>query len=154
MELRDKAERLDRHALVLAIWLPLGLVAVLLLRLGLGGGGAGWILGGFGAIVFAFAAHLVVNAALGRDFTMGERMLGLVLFAVALLAFGLALVVVEGFAARFLAPFALGFGGLAMAILLYMVTRHGARGAFEGFDVIRRGKQRPAARLPHRGGRR
>ena len=153
MDPREKADRLDRHALVTAVWLPLGLVALILFRLGTDEG-AGWLLGGFGALLAGFLGHVVLNAALGTDFTRGEVALGLALFLGALLACGLALLLVDGFADRFFLPLALGFGGLAAAVILYMVTRYGARGAFQGFDVVRDNNLRAASRLPHRGGRR
>lgn len=153
MDPREKADRLDRHALVMAVWLPLGLVALVLFRLGTGQD-ASWVLGGFGALLLGFLGHVIVNAVLGTDFTPGEVALGLVLFLAALLACGFALLLVEGFAERLFLPLALGFGGLAAAVVLYMVTRYGARGAFEGFDVVRDNNLRTASRLPHRGGRR
>ena len=153
MEPRETVDRLDRHALVMAVWLPLGLVALVMFRLGTDQG-AGWMLGGFGALLLGFGGHVIVNAALGTDFTPGEVALGLALFLLALLACGLGMLLVDGFAERFFLPLALGFGGLATAVVLYMVTRYGARGAFEGFDVIRDNNRREASRLPHRGGRR
>ena len=153
MEPRDKADRLDRHALVMAVWLPLGLAALVLFRLGTDEG-AGWMLGGFGALLLGFLGHVVVNAALGTDFTPGEVALGLALFLGALLGCGLALLLVDGFAERLFLPLSLGFGGLAAAAVLYMVTRYGARGAFEGFDVVRDNNPRATSRLSHRGGRR
>lgn len=157
MDGREGADRLDRHALVLAVWLPLGLVALTLFRLGLadaGGWGLAWTLGGFGALLLAFAAHVVVNAATGTDFSRGEVATGLALYAGALAGTGLAALLPGGFAERQLGPVALGLGALAAAAVLYMVTRYGARGAFEGFDAIRDNNPRPASRLPHRGGRR
>lgn len=153
MEPREKADRLDRHALVMAIWLPLGFVALILFRLGTDDDTA-WVLGGFGALLLGFLGHVVVNTALKTDFTPGEVALGLVLFLVTLVVCGLTLLLVDEVAERLFLPLALGFGGLAAAVILYMVTRYGARGAFEGFDVIRDNNLRAASRLPHRGRRR
>lgn len=154
MEPREKVIRLDRHALVMAVWLPLGLVALILFRVGAGEAGTVWLLGGFGALLLAFVLHVVANAALGTDFTPGEVALGLVLFLVAALGVGLMLLIAEDVAERLLLPVVLGLGTLLAAAVLYMVTRYGARGAFERFDVIRSNNPRPASQLPHRGGRR
>lgn len=150
----DANSRLDRHALVLAVWLAAGFVAAALFHYGFAGGGAWWVLGGFGAFLAGFAGHVVANAVLGTDFTAREVALGLVLLALGLLADGLSVLAVEGFAARFFLPVTAGLAGLVAAVAFYMLTRYGVRSAFEKFDVIRDFNPRPASRLPHRGGRR
>jgi len=150
----DANARLDRHALVMAIWLPAGLIAVTLFHYGFTQGGAWWMLGAFGAVLGGFVAHVVANAALGTDFTARELALCLVIFALALLALGLAVFLVDGFAARFFLPVAGGLVVLVGAVVFYMLTRYGVRRAFEKFDVIRDFNPRTSSRLPHRGGRR
>jgi hypothetical protein len=150
----DGVERLDRHALVTAIWLPAGLVAMALLRYGLGAGGPVWVLAGFAAILAGFGAHVIVNVVLGSEFTAREVALGLVLYGCGVLAVGLAVLMVDGFAARYFLAVAGGLALLAVAAVLYMVTRFGARRAFESFDVIREFSSRRTTRVARVGGRR
>lgn len=150
-----RTERLDRHVLVMAIWLPLGFVATALLHTGLTGGGAWWIAAGFAAIIAAFAGHVIANAVLGTSFTYGETALGAVAYAVALLAFlGTLVLAPAPVVESILLPVALGLAALLAAVILYLIIAFGARGAFERFDVIRDNNLRAASRLPHRGGRR
>lgn len=146
-------DRLDRHALVLAIWLAAGFVALVLLQRGFGAGGVPWLAGGFGALLAGFAGHVIVNAVLGTGFTRREVGLGMVVYLAGWLALVLAILLVNGFAARFLLPVAGGMIVLAVAVVFTLVTRFGARGAFAAFDVIRDTNPRRANRLPRRGGR-
>jgi hypothetical protein len=150
----DRIEHLDRHALVMAIWLPMGIVAAALMHYALGAGGPMWALAAFGAVLVAFAGHVIVNVVLGTDFSPREVAVGLVLYGCAVLAVALAVVVVDGFAARFFLVMAGGLALLAVAVVLYMVTRFGVRRAFEGFDVIRQFNPRLASRLPRQRRRR
>lgn len=148
-------DRLDRHALVMAIWTPSAFVAATLLHKGLMSGGDWWIFAGFAAIIAAFAAHIVANAVLGTGFTAGERALGIVAFAAALLS--LLLTVLVGPAelgARIFLPVGIGLMSLVVAVVAYLVIAFGARAAFEQFDVIRDNNPRRTSRLRHRGGRR
>lgn len=154
MEPSEKLDQLDRHAFIMAVWLPLGLVALVLFRLGLGEGGWPWLVGGFAAILVAFVAHVTVNAALGTDFSRGEVALGLVLFLAAVLSGGLALLVADDLDAGRFWTIAGGLAALAAAAILSMLIRYGTRGAFESFDAMRQSNPRPASRLTHRGGRR
>ena len=144
-------DRLERHALVMALWLPMGFVALWLFHYGFGAGGAWWIGAGFGTVVVGFVAHVMVNAVLGTGFSGREIALGLVLFGLAVIALILAVLFDPAFAARFLLPVALGLIGLAAAVVFYMVTRFGTRGAFQRFDIIRDNRPRRTARLPQRG---
>jgi hypothetical protein len=128
---------LDRHALVMTIWLTLGFAAAVLFHMGLTWGRPAVILAAFGVLVAAFLGHVIVNAALGSRFTTPELALGLVLYASSLLAFGLAILLSPGFAARAFLPVSGGFGLVLLAVVSYMVTHFGLRRAFEGFDVIR-----------------
>ena len=150
----DEAEdRLDRHALVIAVWLAAGAVAAVTFRLGLSGAGMVWLAGGFAALLAGFAGHVIVNAVLGTSFTPREVALALVLALAALLALVLATLAVDGFAQAYFLPLASGAAVLVAAAVFYLVTRHGPRRAFEVFDVIRDNNPRAASRLPHRGGR-
>ena len=138
--------KLDRHALVMAIWLPFGLVAASLMHFGFGTGGPVWVLMGFGAVLLAFAGHVIVNVVLESEFQPREVALGLVLYAMAILALVLAVLTVDGFAAVYFLPLASGLAMLALAVVFYMVTRFGVRPAFEKFDVIRDFKAKGSAR--------
>lgn len=154
MQPEDAQDRLDRHALVLAVWLPAGFAALGLLAHGFAGGGAWWVAGGFAALIAGFAAHVLVNTVLGTWFGPREVALGLVITALGLVASVLAVLAVEGFAARFFLPLAGGFAALVAVVVFTMLTRSGARGAFAQFDIVRDNNPRAASRLPHRGGRR
>ncbi|MDR0807732.1 MAG: hypothetical protein LBE86_01145 [Gemmobacter sp.] len=149
----DAESRLERHALVVAVWLAAGAVAALLLLPGLGGAGIAWLAGGFAALLAGFAGHVLVNAILGTSFTPREVALALVLSLAALLALVLATLAVDGFARTLFLPLLAGAAALAAAVVFYLVTRHGPRRAFEVFDVIRDNNPRAASQLPHRGGR-
>lgn len=150
----EPADRLDRHALVIAVWLAAGCVALVAFRLGFGAGGPVWLAGAFGAILAGFCAHLIVNAVTGTGFTPREVALALVLALAGVLAVVLAVLTVDGFAARFFLPLAGGAAVLVAAVVFALVTRHGPRRAFALFDVARDNNPRAANRLPHRGGRR
>ena len=134
---RTTIQALDRHALVMAVWLPAGLVAAALFHYGLGRGGPAFMLAGFGAILAAFAGHVIVNVLHGTNFTARELALGLVLYAAALVAFGVATLLRPGFAARAFVPMSAGLILIFASVVFTMVTRSGVRGAFESFDVIR-----------------
>ena len=153
MQAEDAEARLDRHALVIAVWLAAGAVAALLFRLGLAGAGTWWLAGGFAALLAGFAGHVIVNAVLGTTFSPREVALALVLALVGLLALVLAALAVEGFAETYFLPLVGGAALLVTVAVFYLVTRHGPRRAFEVFDVIRDNNPRAASRLPHRGGR-
>lgn len=149
----DSAARLDRHGLVMAVWIPAGFVALALFHYGFGGGGPLWIAAGFGAILAGFAAHVVVNAVLHTGFTAPEVALALVLFLAGVLAFVMATLFAPGFAER---NFLIVVGGMAVlvaTVIFYMVTRAGARGAFEFFDIIRDNNPKRSSQLRDRRGR-
>jgi hypothetical protein len=131
-------DAVDRHALVLAIWLGFGLVAVALVELGLSLGS--WMVagGGFAAVVAAFIAHVIVNAVHRTLFTAKEVALGLVIYVAALLGFVFAALISARFRDGFFLPGSLGFIAVLAAVVFYMITQFGLRRAFESFDVIRR----------------
>ena len=147
----EASDRLDRHALVLAVWLPAGFVALGLLHYGFGAGGPWWVAAGFAALLAGFAAHVIVNALLGTTFTLGEAGLGMVIYATAIVGLVLAVLLVDRFAARFFLPVAGGMITLLLAAVFYMLTRFGIRDAFGKFDIIRDNNPRRASRLTQRG---
>ncbi len=74
MSSEDEAmARLDRHALVLAVWLPAGFVALGLLHHGFGVGGAWWVAAGFAALLFLPVACGMIALLLAAVFYMLTR---------------------------------------------------------------------------------
>jgi hypothetical protein len=137
MSARD-LDALDRHALVMAVWLPLALAAAALFHYGLGAGGWPFIAAAFAVVIAAFAGHVVVNVAFGTLFTAKEVALGLLLYGAGLVAFGFAVLLSPSFRNESALPVSLGFLGTAVAVIFTMITWLGVRGAFDSFDVIRR----------------
>lgn len=133
-------EALDRHALVMAIWLPFVMVAATAFHYGFGPGGWRFVVGGFAVLMAAFGAHVLVNVKLGTRFTAGELALGLVVYCTSVLAFGFATLLSPGFRSEFALPVSLGLLGTAAAVIVTMILWLGLRGAFNSFDVIRRFK--------------
>lgn len=133
-------DALDRHALVMAVWLPLILVAMTAFHYGLSAGKLPFIGAGFAILIAAFAGHVIVNVTLGTRFTVREVALGLVVYCTGVLAFGFAMLLSPIFRSEFALPVSLGLLGTAAAIIITMILWLGLRGAFESFDVIRRFK--------------
>ncbi len=146
-------DALDRHALVSAVWLPPGFVALGLFHYGFASGGPWWVLAGFAAVLAGYAAHVIVNAVLSTAFSRYEVALALVVYAASGLALVMAVLLQPGFAAKFFLPVAGGMAGLAAAVVFYMVTTSGARAAFGQFDIIRNNNPGRASGLSNRGGR-
>ncbi len=128
-----ETDALDRHGLVLAVWLPAGLVAATLLHYGFGTGGAPFILAGFVAIILGFLGHIIVNTVYDTGFTQAELALGLVVYAMGLVVFGLAML---GGLTDFV-PVSIGFGAVFASVVFYLITHHGLRRTFDAFNVIR-----------------
>lgn len=143
----ESTAMLDRHALVLAVWLPAGFVALGLLHYGFGPGGAWWVAAGFAALLAGFVAHVIVNAVLGTTFTGREAGLGMVVYAIGMVALVLAVLLGDGFAVRFFLPAASGMIALLLAAVFYMLIRFGTRDAFDKFDIIRNNNPRRASWL-------
>jgi hypothetical protein len=137
MEPLTKTQALDRHALVITIWLSAGLVAMTLFHYGLGAGGTVYIFAAFATVIAAFAGHVIVNATVGGGFSARELALGLVIYAVALLAFGAAALVSRDFAARAFLPAGGGFVAIGVAFVFYLIVHSGVRTTFDAFDTIR-----------------
>tara|TARA_B100000700_G_scaffold296176_1_gene359790 strand:- start:399 stop:785 length:387 start_codon:yes stop_codon:yes gene_type:complete len=114
-----------------------------------------FLMTGFLIIIAGFVGHVIINFTLNTSFTNGETALALfVLFLV------LIFVIIYGLFSKqqetlpnFLVM-CLGLLGLVVTVFLYLLFKHGPRGAFRKFDVIRDNNLRAASRLPHRGGRR
>jgi hypothetical protein len=134
-------DALDRHALVMAVWLPLALVAAAAFHYGFAGGGWPFIGAGFAVLIAAFVGHVIVNVVLGTRFTPREVALGLVIYCASVLALGLATLLSSGFQSLYAVPVGVGLVGMAAVIVVTMILWLGLRGAFESFDVVRRFKQ-------------
>jgi hypothetical protein len=129
---------LDRHALVMALWLGFAFLAVSLLHLGIDRANW-WALSlGFASVLAGFIAHVLINIVFKTLFTPGEVALGLFVFATCLLWFGLAVFFYPQHRFSLFLPIALGFVSLTAAVIFTMITWLGVRGAFESFDIIRR----------------
>ena len=133
-------EVLDRHALVMTIWLPFIVVAATAFHYGFGAGGRSFVGAGFAVLIAAFAGHVIVNVRLGTRFTVREVALGLVVYCVSVLAFGFAMLLSPAFRTEFALPVSLGLLATAAAIIITLILWLGLRGAFDSFDVIRRFK--------------
>lgn len=137
MPVLDTTQSLDRHALVVAIWLCLGFVAIVLFKFGLGAGGTPYIFAASLAVVVAFGGHIIANVIYRTSFTRGELALGLVAYAIGLVSFGLAILFWPLFRTTYLMPTGVGLVVIFFAVLFYMVTAFGLRRTFGAFDVIR-----------------
>lgn len=149
MQALTKTQALDRHALVMTLWLPFGVVAVTLFHYGVSVGGAWFILAGFAMILCAFIGHIIVNAVLRGPFTQAELALGLVLYATGLIALGLATLLGPDFRAHSFLPTCAGFLLIFASVIFYMIVQYGLRRSFDNFDVIR--SFSPKAPGPERG---
>jgi hypothetical protein len=134
-------DALDRHALVITVWLPLVLVAATAFHYGFAAGGWPFIGAGFVLLIAAFVGHVIVNVILGTQFTAREVALGLVIYCASVLCTGLAMLLSSRFQNLYAVPVTLGLLGMASAIVITMILWLGLRGAFESFDIIRRFKQ-------------
>jgi hypothetical protein len=129
---------LDRHSLAMTSWLCCGFVAAGCFSYGFGAGGVLFVAYGFIVILAGFAVHIIINAVHDSHFTAGELALGLIAYAVALVSFGLALLLSQEFAQRQFLPVSLGLIIVPAAVLFYMIVHFGLRRTFKSFDVIRR----------------
>ncbi len=132
---------LDRHALVLALWLSFGFMALVLFRMGFAHDRWMFVAAGYAMIILAFIAHVLVNVVLHAAFKPKEIVLGLVFYGTGLVVFALATILSPTFRAAQFLPVSLGFITLFAAVVLYMITWLGVRGAFNSFNVIRQFKR-------------
>ena len=128
---------LDRHALAMAIWLGFGLVAVILFKIGFSLTSWLALALAFAALFSAFISHVLVNIVFGTRFTAREVFLGLTVFGICLLWFGLAVLIYPQYRLNLFLPVTFGFVALTSAVVITMMAWLGVRGAFESFDVIR-----------------
>jgi len=138
-EMTDRElKSLDRHALVTALWLGFAFLAVTLLKLGIEHANL-WALSlGFASVLAGFIAHVLVNIVFRTLFTPREVALGLFVFAICLLWFGLAVIFYPQHRISLFLPIALGFVALTTVMIFTMITWLGVHGAFDSFDIIRR----------------
>ncbi|WP_420394512.1 hypothetical protein [Acuticoccus sp.] len=131
----------DRHILVTQLWFAFGFVALTLWALGYAGGEdvprVPFILAGFTVVVLGFAVHVLVNVATGIAFSSRELILGLVLYAGALIAFALTTLTVPSFRDEAFAPTFVGLAAMFVAVLSSLVIAFGLRRTFAAFDAIR-----------------
>lgn len=128
---------LDRHALVMGVWLATGLLAAVFLIHAFGGGSVWAAAAGFAVLLAGFGAHVIVNAVWRTGFTPGELALGLCVYGAGLVWFLLSLLLGNVEAARLFVPIGVGFIVILVAVVFYLVTFFGVRRTFERFDVIR-----------------
>ncbi len=131
-------EDFDRHALVLMLWVSLGLVAATLFHTGFGTDSPWWIAAGFAVVVLAIVGHVLVHVTFGSRFTQKEVAFGLVTYAVGLLVFLASLLLSDRLNSTIAVATGLGFIAIAVAVIFTMIIWLGVRGAFEAFDVVRR----------------
>lgn len=148
-------EKLNRHALVVAVWSPIIFVAAIALQIGIVIYSPVWIAAAYIIILLGFVCHIVVNAALKTEFTKGETALGAVSFSCAVMFFAISCLVFESEnLKRLILPMSAGFSSLISAVIIYLLIIYGPRKSLEKFDVIRNNNSRDASYLGHRGGRR
>jgi hypothetical protein len=134
-------DALDRHALVMTVWLPLVLVAAASFHYGFAAGGWPFIAAGFAVLIAAFVCHVIVNVVLRTRFTPREVALGLVIYCAGMVALGIAILLSVDFKTLYAVPVGVGLLCMAAVIVITMILWLGLRGAFESFDVVRRFKQ-------------
>ncbi len=148
-------EKLNRHALVVAVWSSLIFVAAIPLQIGIVTYSPVWIAVAFITILLGFICHIVINAAMETEFTRAETALGAVSFSFAVLSFSISCLVFETEnLKRLILPMSAGFSSLIGAVIIYLLIMYGPRKSLEKFDVIRNNNSRDASHLVHRGGRR
>lgn len=130
----DKTPTVDRAILVFAIWASLGFLGLGLFLEGMARDNWPVATAGVGAILLAFGAHMVVNAIFGTGFSRGEAALGIGTYGLLGLVFIGGALTGGMTTADYYAGLTL-FGTLAAGFPVYLVTRHGLRGAFSQFHL-------------------
>ncbi len=136
MDRSDRLDVVDRHALVMAIWIALGAAAAILLHFGLGSGGLWAIAAGYACVLAAFAGHVIVNAATETTFTRRELAMGLVVYFAWAVSLGVAALFVAGFRDHMFVPLVIGLLVIGACVMFYMITHFGVRVVFDAFNVI------------------
>lgn len=125
---------IDRSILVFAIWASLGFLGLGLFLEGMARDLWGLAAAGVGVILAAFVAHIVVNAIFDTGFSRGEAALGIGVYGILASVFIIAALSGGMTAADYYAGLTL-LGALALGFPVYLVTRHGLRGAFSHFHA-------------------
>lgn len=127
-------QNIDRSILVFSIWGVFGFLGLGFLLEGFSRGAYLVSLIGTILILATFVGHVVVNVVFEEGFSSGETALGIGASGL------LSLVFVIGWAEGGMLPanFYAGltfFGALTVALITYLVTRYGLRGAFSHFHL-------------------
>lgn len=93
---------------------------------------------GFAAVIAGFVGHVIVNSVYGRAFSQLQVAFGMGTFCVAVLCFMAAWLATPGFGVAGIAIGLGGFAAMVAAFLIYLVSKHGMRGAFSMFHRKRR----------------
>jgi len=134
MELEEETEK---KLAVTANWGLLGSFAVTFILSGFGNGEVVYAIIGFGLLILAFVAHIIINRIYGVGFNNGEIAIGFIVFGVALLGFVANRFLGAGYSAGETIAGVLGFGALAAAFIAYVITKYGLKGAFSMFHQPR-----------------
>jgi hypothetical protein len=140
---QPNAPNVDRGILVFCIWSVLGFLGLAIVLEGFRLDSWALSAGGVATVLFAFGAHMIVNAVFATGFSRGETALGIGAYGL------LGLIFVLGAASGSMSQpdYYAGltfFGALAAGFIAYLSTRHGLRGAFSRFHV-KAGTQQGAA---------
>lgn len=130
--MKSREHKVEHGLLVFAAWAALGSIGLLLIIEGFQRDAIWIALAGIGCIHGTFIAHIVINAVHDTGFGPGETALGLSSFGVLALVFVLSVLAGGASAVDFYIGLTL-FGTLIAGFLIYLLTRHGLRGAFSKF---------------------
>lgn len=124
----------ERNILIFSIWAVLGFLGLGIFLEGLARDSWGLSAIGVGALVLAFAAHIVVNGLFETGFSRGETALGIGAYGLLGFVFIIGAAGGEMSMSDYYSGLTL-FGVLAAGFLAYLATRHGLRGAFSQFHI-------------------
>lgn len=127
-------DAVERSLLVFAVWAAIGSIGLLMIVEGFQQDHYLIALMGIVCVIATFVAHIIVNAIYGTGFSNGETALALTSFGILVLVFVLSVLAGGTSAVDFYIGLTL-FGSLVSGFLIYLVTRHGLRGAFSKFHV-------------------
>lgn len=123
----------EKTLMVVADWGLLGSFGLCFILSGFSG--ASLVLGlvGFGLVIGALVAHVVINWRFGTGFSERELVTGFIAFAVGVLLFILNWFFQSDFGTTQLLLGLIGFGAIVLAFFGYVVTNFGLKGAFSTF---------------------
>lgn len=142
--MKQNAHRLERSLLVFAVWAAIGSIGLLLITEGFHRDSYVTALAGIGCIIASFVAHIIVNAVAGTGFTTGETILGLTSYGFLVLLFVFSVLLGQVSTVGFHIGLTL-FISLICGFVIYLVTRHGMRGAFSKFHMGQARDEPPVA---------